>query len=115
MSEIDNLQHLPPPPVVTAATIAQAEESPLPRPPAPTIPVNYTVTLPLKSVSTAYLWSLFLGIYGAHQFYLGKTGRGFIYFFTLGGCGFAVLYDWFTMSKQVERANAEIRAGVRVG
>ncbi len=92
---------LPPPPASVAMT----------NPPN----VAYTMTLPTKSVSTAYILSIFFGLAGIHQFYLGRVGRGFIYAFTFGGLGFAVIYDWFTLRKQVERANEEIRAGLRAG
>src|SRR5215475_9078884 len=37
-----------------------------------------------KDVGIAYLFWLFFGLVGAHQFYLGKTGRGLLYLFTFG-------------------------------
>ncbi len=59
-----------------------------------------------KSVGIAYLLWFFLGAFGAHQFYLGKTGRAVSYIFTLGWLGIGLLIDLFTMSKQVQAANA---------
>ena len=37
-----------------------------------------------KSFITALLLVLFLGGLGAHRFYVGKTGTGVLYLFTLG-------------------------------
>jgi TM2 domain-containing membrane protein YozV len=58
-----------------------------------------------KSVGIAYLLWFFLGVLGAHQFYLGKTGRAISYIFTFGWLGIGLLIDLFTMSKQVQQAN----------
>jgi TM2 domain-containing membrane protein YozV len=58
-----------------------------------------------KSVGIAYLLWFFLGVVGAHQFYLGKTGRAISYIFTLGWLGVGLVIDLFTMSKQVQQAN----------
>lgn len=47
-----------------------------------------------KSQLTAFMLSLFFGIFGADQFYLGFWWpQGLIKLFTLGGCGFWWLYD----------------------
>ncbi|MEJ3746599.1 TM2 domain-containing protein [Actinomycetes bacterium KLBMP 9797] len=58
-----------------------------------------------KSVGTAYLLWFFLGAVGAHQFYLGKTGRAISYIFTLGWLGIGLLIDLFTLPKQVAAVN----------
>jgi TM2 domain-containing membrane protein YozV len=58
-----------------------------------------------KSVGVAYALWFFLGVLGAHQFYLGKTGRAISYIFTFGWLGIGLLIDLFTMSKQVQQAN----------
>ena len=47
-------------------------------------PINPTVELCL---------CLFLGWAGAHKFYVGKTGMGILYLFTLGLFGFGWLID----------------------
>ena len=60
-----------------------------------------------KSTATAYLLWFFLGVLGIHKFYLGKTGIGVLYLFTLGLLGFGTLYDLFTLPSQVRQANAE--------
>jgi len=46
-----------------------------------------------KSQQTAFMLSLFLGIFGADQFYLGMIRYGIAKFFTLGGLGFWWIYD----------------------
>ena len=64
--------------------------------------------LPVKSLVTSYILCLFLGILGAHQFYLRRPLLGVLYFFT-GGiilCGW--IYDIFTLPRQVESYNARI-------
>ena len=60
----------------------------------------------MKSKSTAYLLWFFLGALGIHQFYLGKTGKGVLYIFTLGLFGIGLLIDLFTLGSQVDTYNA---------
>ena len=50
---------------------------------------------PQKSVGMAYLLWFFLGVLGAHQFYLGRTGRAVSYIFTFGWLGIGLLIDLF--------------------
>jgi ribosomal protein L37E len=45
-----------------------------------------------KKISAALLcW--FLGVFGAHRFYVGKVGTGLIQLFTLGGLGIWAFID----------------------
>lgn len=60
-----------------------------------------------RDVGVAYLLWFFLGLWGAHKFYLGQTGMGVLYIFTAGICGIGLLVDLFTMSGQVAEANGE--------
>ncbi|MFI9272232.1 MMPL family transporter [Kitasatospora sp. NPDC052896] len=84
-----------------------------PRPsPAPTAgphrepdPATVTRRAP-KSAWAAYLWWLFLGLFGAHWFYLGRTRRGLLYLCTASLCGLGWLADPFTLHRQLRAANA---------
>jgi TM2 domain-containing membrane protein YozV/ribosomal protein L40E len=43
---------------------------------------------------TALLLNLFLGIFGAHRFYVGKIGTGILMLLTLGGLGIWEIIDF---------------------
>ncbi|BCY13903.1 TM2 domain-containing protein [Actinoplanes sp. L3-i22] len=60
-----------------------------------------------KQVGLAYVLWFFFGAIGVHQFYLGKTGRGLLYLFTLGILGIGCLIDLFTLPSQVREVNAK--------
>ncbi len=61
----------------------------------------------MKSKSTAYLFLIFLGFTGAHQFYLGKTGKGILYLLTFGIGLIGVAIDLFTLGGQVDNVNTK--------
>ena len=46
-----------------------------------------------KSKTTALLLCIFLGWFGAHRFYVGKGGTGFLYLFTAGLFGVGWVID----------------------
>ncbi|MDR2584353.1 MAG: NINE protein [Fibromonadaceae bacterium] len=46
-----------------------------------------------KNKTTVLLLCLFLGCFGVHRFYVGKTGSGIAQLFTLGGIGIWALID----------------------
>lgn len=66
-----------------------------------------------KSTGIAYLFWFFLGIFGGHQFYLGKIGRGLLYLFTVGLFGVGALIDLFTLPSQVRQVNTQLAVGTR--
>jgi TM2 domain-containing membrane protein YozV len=47
-----------------------------------------------KSRLVVTLLAWFLGVFGAHRFYLGKTGTALLMLFTLGGLGIWALVDF---------------------
>jgi TM2 domain-containing membrane protein YozV len=59
-------------------------------------PLDYTI---------AWVLHVFLGIFGAHHFYMEKWITGLIYLFTGGIFGLGWLYDWTCLNEQVEDAN----------
>lgn len=69
--------------------------------------IQYTIEV--RQTSRAYLLWFFLGAVGAHQFYLGRKGWGFIYLFTVGLLGIGVLFDLFYLPKKTRKRNEEIR------
>lgn len=50
-----------------------------------------------KNKWVSFLLCLFLGYWGAHKFYEGKTGMGILYLFTFGLFGFGWLIDCITL------------------
>jgi len=60
----------------------------------------------MKYKTTAYILCIFLGLFGAHKFYLNKRGMGMLYLFTFGFFGIGWIVDLFTLSSQVDIYNA---------
>ncbi len=48
----------------------------------------------LKSRAVAAILAWFLGIFGIHRFYVGKTGTGILMIVTLGGVGVWAIIDF---------------------
>ena len=44
--------------------------------------------------TVAALLCFFLGVFGAHRFYVGKIGTGLLWLFTLGLLGMGMLFDF---------------------
>ena len=61
-----------------------------------------------KSQTVAWLLWFFLGVLGAHKFYLGLKGQGVAMLLTLGGIGFWALFSAFSINRSLRDANREI-------
>ena len=68
--------------------------------------------LPPKSLGIAYALWLLLGVFGVHQFYLGKIGRGILYLLTARLLGIMWLIDLFTLPSQLRMVNAQRSVGI---
>lgn len=56
-----------------------------------------SVTGRARSKWTAVLLCFFLGYFGAHKFYEGKTGMGILYLLTFGLFGIGAIIDFFIL------------------
>lgn len=61
----------------------------------------------MKEKGIAYLcWcAMFVGVCGAHRFYVGKVGTGLLWLFTFGLLGIGQFIDLFTIPRQVDDYN----------
>lgn len=58
----------------------------------------------------AWLLLAFLGVFGAHRFYLGKIISGVIYLLTGGLFFIGILYDLWTLNDQVDEINLKFES-----
>jgi len=54
----------------------------------------------------AWILLTFLGLFGVHRFYLGKWLSGLIYLLTGGLFLIGVIYDYWTLNRQISDLNA---------
>lgn len=59
-----------------------------------------------KDYNVAWALLTFLGVFGAHRFYLGKWVTGLIWLCTFGLLFMGKLYDFWTLNEQVSAINA---------
>ncbi len=59
-------------------------------------PIDYTV---------AWLLLGFLGVFGLHRLYMGKWLTGILYLVSAGLLGLGVLYDFWTLNRQISELN----------
>jgi TM2 domain-containing membrane protein YozV len=55
--------------------------------------------------SVAWALLTFLGLIGAHRFYLRKWVSGFLYVLTGAFLSLGILYDFWTLNEQIDEAN----------
>lgn len=55
--------------------------------------------------SLAWIFLVFLGLFGVHRMYMGKWLTGILYLFTFGLLGLGWLYDLWTLNSQVDEFN----------
>lgn len=60
-----------------------------------------------KNAMTEFLLCLFLGVFGAHKFYVGKIGMGILYLFTAGLFGIGWLVDTIVLLMHVIKKDEE--------
>jgi hypothetical protein len=70
---------------------------------APQYPPPYSEPAPGRSFLVTWLLAMFLGIFGADRFYLGKIGTGALKLVTLGGLGVWALVDLFLVLSGAQR------------
>ena len=57
------------------------------------------------SYNLAWILLTFLGVFGAHRLYLRKYVTAVLYFFTGGLLLLGVLYDYWTLNRQIDERN----------
>jgi TM2 domain-containing membrane protein YozV len=62
----------------------------------------------IGEVEYSLTWILlgYLGVFGAHRFYMGKYISGVIYLFTGGLLFLGVVYDYWTLNDQISEINS---------
>ena len=65
-----------------------------------------------KSVAAAWLLWLFLGVLGAHRFYMGRIGTCIAMLLTIGGLLFWVLVDIFLIPGMLRADQRKVQAEV---
>lgn len=59
--------------------------------------------------TAAWVLLTFLGVFGLHRFYMGKTLSGIVYLLTAGLAGLGLLYDFWTLNGQISSQNVARR------
>lgn len=68
-----------------------------------------------KSSHVAFFLCLFFGYFGAHRFYLGKTGTGILWLCSLGLCGIGWIADLVILGKQAFKPKGYTKKNSRNG
>jgi len=64
-----------------------------------------------KDYTATWLLLVFLGLFGAHRFYLGKWITGILYLCTGGLFLIGIVYDLWTLNRQVDEINSAPQPG----
>jgi TM2 domain-containing membrane protein YozV len=67
-----------------------------------------------KDVLVYYLLWFFLGLIGAHKFYMGKVGLGVAYLFTGGFLAIGWFIDLFAGANEVKKYNEQVAMKVKL-
>jgi TM2 domain-containing membrane protein YozV len=59
------------------------------------------------SYNVCWILLTFLGVFGVHRFYMGKWLTGLLYLFTGGLLLMGVLYDYWTLNRQISDLGRE--------
>jgi TM2 domain-containing membrane protein YozV len=59
-----------------------------------------------RDYNVSWILLTFLGLFGIHRFYLGKWLTGIAYLLTGALLGFGLLYDLWTLNRQISEVNA---------
>jgi TM2 domain-containing membrane protein YozV len=62
-----------------------------------------------KDYSLAWILLTFLGLFGAHRFYLGKWPTAILYLLTGGLFLMGIIYDYWTLNEQIQDVNRATR------
>lgn len=61
-----------------------------------------------KDYNLSWILLTFLGLFGAHRFYLGKWPTGLLYLLTGGLFLVGVIYDYWTLNRQISDINGAV-------
>jgi TM2 domain-containing membrane protein YozV len=59
-----------------------------------------------NNYNVAWILLTFLGVFGAHRFYLGKWFTGLLYIVSCGLFMLGVIYDYWTLNRQISDTNS---------
>lgn len=78
--------------------------------PHPQGQISHNINLSYKDKKTGYILLAFglIGLCGLHRIYMGKTGTGLIWLFTLGLFGWGQIYDAFYLGREIDEHNIRV-------